>query len=120
MRRRRQDAHRELYSGLIRLHILYHACQEPIFGLAMIWELERHGYCLSPGTMYPLLHGLERRGLLRSKRGRIPNARRMYRATPAGRAALRVAKDKVQELFSELFDDVILAAHAASSKRKVS
>jgi len=97
---------RELYSGLIRLHVLHHACQEPIFGLGMIEELARHGYRLSPGTLYPLLDGLEKKGLLRSSRqlaeGRF---RRVYRATPAGRKALHTAKNRVKELFGELFED---------------
>ena len=52
---------RELLSGLIRIHILYHACKELIFGLGMIEELQRHGYKLSAGTLYPMLHGLEMR-----------------------------------------------------------
>jgi PadR family transcriptional regulator len=96
---------RELYSGLIRLHVLYHACHQPIFGLGMMEELARHGYRMSPGTLYPLLAGLERKGLLRSSRqfaeGRF---RRVYRATPAGRQALEAAKQRVQELFGELFE----------------
>lgn len=97
---------KELYSGLVRLHILYHAAREPIFGLGIIEELARHGYKLSAGTLYPLLHGLERKGYLRSserRNGRI--ARRMYRATPAGRRALEAAKGKVRELFGELFEE---------------
>ena len=49
---------RDLY--LIRLHILHHAVEGPIFGLGMAEELARHGYRISPGTIYPLLHGLER------------------------------------------------------------
>ncbi len=57
---------RDLYSGLIRLHVLHHAVEEPIFGLGMIEELARHGYRISPGTLYPLLHGLEKKGYLRS------------------------------------------------------
>jgi DNA-binding PadR family transcriptional regulator len=114
-----KSGHRELYSGLIRLHVLYHASQEPIFGLEMIEELGRHGYSLSPGTMYPLLHGLEKKGLLRSVRtGRQPNSRLVYRATAAGRAALAVAKNKVRELFSELFEDVLNAAAKRSDKRR--
>jgi PadR family transcriptional regulator PadR len=97
---------RELYSGLIRLHVLHHACEEPIFGLWMIEELARHGYRLSPGTLYPLLNGMERKGLLRSSRELVHGKfRRMYRATPAGRAALRTAKKRVQELFGELFEE---------------
>lgn len=97
--------HQELYSGLIRLHILHHASHEAIFGLAMIEELRRHGYRLSAGTLYPLLHNMERKGLLRSsevKQGKI--ARRFYKATPAGRRALRAAKARVRELFGELFE----------------
>ena len=97
---------KDLYSGLIRLHILYHACKEPIFGLEMIEELARHGYRLSPGTAYPLLHGLERKGYLRSEEQREGRrVRRVYRATPAGRKALAAAKVKVRELFGELFED---------------
>lgn len=86
----------------------------------MIQELARHGYKLSPGTMYPLLHGLERRGLLRSVQEARPSARRVYRATAEGRAALRTAKEQVQELFSELFEEVMHAARAVSSKRRPS
>ena len=95
----------ELYSGLIRLHILHHASEDGVFGLGMIEELGRHGYKLSPGTLYPLLHRLERKGLLRSRQetaaGRI---RRVYRATAAGREALQTAREKVWELFGELFE----------------
>ncbi|NGE67142.1 PadR family transcriptional regulator, partial [Escherichia coli] len=45
---------RDLYAGLIRLHVLHHASHEAVYGLAMIEELSRHGYKLSPGTLYPL------------------------------------------------------------------
>ncbi|HVP52108.1 MAG TPA: PadR family transcriptional regulator [Terriglobales bacterium] len=102
----KSGSHPELYSGLVRLHILHHASQEEIFGLSIIEELSRHGYRLSPGTLYPLLHGLEERGLLRSRKhavaGRI---RRFYRATTAGERALLEARDKVRELFGELFEE---------------
>jgi PadR family transcriptional regulator PadR len=97
---------RELYSGLIRLHVLHHACYQSFFGLWMIEELACHGYRLSPGTLYPLLAAMERKGLLRSSRERVNGKiRRMYRATPAGRAALRAAKKRVQELFGETFEE---------------
>jgi DNA-binding PadR family transcriptional regulator len=97
--------HQDLYSGLIRLHILHHACESEFFGFWMIEELARHGYRLSPGTMYPLLHNLEGRGLLVSrKKQEGKRYRRLYRATPAGRKALETAKKKVLELFGELFD----------------
>jgi DNA-binding PadR family transcriptional regulator len=97
--------HQDLFSGLIRLHILHHACAKPVYGLWIIEELGRHGYRLSPGTLYPLLHTLEKRGLLRSKAQRAGGRlRRLYRATPRGRQTLRGARQKVLELFGELFE----------------
>ncbi|VDB02117.1 hypothetical protein BANRA_05451 [Klebsiella pneumoniae] len=50
---------KDLYGGLIRLHILHHAAEEPVFGL-IIEELRRHGYEMSAGTVYPMLHGPEK------------------------------------------------------------
>jgi len=98
--------HRDLYSGLIRLHILHHAVKEPIFGFGIIEELSRHGYKLSAGTIYPILHNMERNGYLRSRiemDGR--RRRRLYAATAPGKKALEDAKKKVQELFGEMFED---------------
>lgn len=97
---------RQLYSGLIRLHILHHAAKEGIFGLGMIEKLARHGYKLSPGTLYPVLHGLEEGGLLRSEGHNLGGKiRRVYRATPAGQRVLKAAKEKVRELFGDLFEE---------------
>lgn len=96
---------RELYSGLIRLHVLHHAVEEPIFGLGMLEELRRHGYRISPGTLYPLLHGLEKKGYLRATERRSGKSlRKVYRATPIGKKALAAAKIKVRELFRELIE----------------
>jgi PadR family transcriptional regulator, regulatory protein PadR len=97
---------RDLYSGLIRLHLLHHAAEQPIFGLGMIEELGRHGYQISPGSLYPLLHGLERKGYLKASEVRNGKSlRKVYRATPLGRKALASAKEKVRELFRELIED---------------
>ena len=99
------ESYQDLYSGLVRLHILHHACEGEFFGLAMIEELRRHGYRLSPGTLYPLLHGMEAKGLLRSHVARDGRTqRRLYVATRDGRKALRVAKARVRELFGEMFE----------------
>jgi PadR family transcriptional regulator, regulatory protein PadR len=96
---------KDLYSGLIRLHVLHHAVEEPIFGLGMIEELGRHGYRISPGTLYPLLYNLEKKGYLRSSEQLNGKSRRkVYRATPLGRKALAAAKSKVRELFHELIE----------------
>jgi DNA-binding PadR family transcriptional regulator len=97
---------KDLYGGLIRLHVLHHASQGPIFGLWIIEELREHGYRLSPGTLYPMLHAMATKGYLRStevRQGR--HTRRVYRITPLGRAALRAARKKVRELFGELFEE---------------
>jgi DNA-binding PadR family transcriptional regulator len=96
---------RDLYSGLIRLHVLHHAVEEPIFGLGMMEELARHGYRISPGSLYPLLHSLEKKGYLRSTQQRKGRSlRKVYRATPLGQRALKAAKLKVRELFRELME----------------
>ena len=105
-RKFRRDEYRALYSGLIRLHVLHHACEGPIFGLEMIEELSRHGYRIGPGTLYPILHELEAKAWLRSENElALGRFRRVYRATGSGRRALAAAKEKVSELFGELFEE---------------
>ena len=97
---------KEIFFGLIRIHVLLHAAQEPIFGLAMMEELAHHDYRIGPGTLYPLLHGMERAGLLKSVlvRGR-GGRRRVYKITAAGRKALAKARVKVDELHCELHEE---------------
>ena len=98
-----ENSDRDLYSGLMRLHILHHAVEAPIFGLGMLEELAHHGYRISPGTLYPLLHGLEQKGYLRSWEERNGRSRRLvFRATPKGKRALQAAKRKIRELFAEI------------------
>jgi DNA-binding PadR family transcriptional regulator len=99
-----KDHRRELFYGLIRIHVLVHASQGPIFGLAMMEELAHHGYRIGPGTLYPLLHGLERARLLKSSKDPDAGRRRIYRITAAGRRALARAKEKVDELHHELHE----------------
>jgi DNA-binding PadR family transcriptional regulator len=98
--------HQELLSGLIRLHVLHHAAEGDLYGHWMIEELAQHGYRLSPGTLYPMLHALERKGYLQSRTERAGRSqRRVYRATPYGIEALRTARGKVRELLSEILDE---------------
>lgn len=97
--------HQDVASGLIRLHILHHAVKGELYGHWMIEELARHGYRMSPGTLYPMLHALERKGYLKSRtKGIGRRARRLYRATRKGCGALAFAKDRVRELFGELIE----------------
>jgi DNA-binding PadR family transcriptional regulator len=97
--------YRDLCTGLIRLHVLHHAAEGPIFGLEMAEELARHGYRISLGTLYPLLHALERKGYVRSaEQRRGQSIRKVYRATPLGKKALKAMRAKVSELFGELHE----------------
>jgi PadR family transcriptional regulator, regulatory protein PadR len=69
----------------------------------MIEELARHSYKISPGTLYPMLHALERKGYLTSRTERAARSqRRIYRATPYGIDALRIARERVRELVREV------------------
>ena len=97
---------RDLFNGLIRIHVLAHALHEPIFGLAMMEELNHHGYSIGPGTLYPLLHGMERGGLLKSHYQNVDGRRRrVYSVTTSGRRALNNARTKVDELHHELHEE---------------
>lgn len=101
-----QSEQRVLLTGFVRLHILHHATEAPVVGHWMMQELGRHGYRLSAGTLYPMLHALERSGYLRAAAKRSGRrAWREYRATPAGRRALQAAKAKLRELFHELIEE---------------
>ena len=97
---------RSLFLGIIKIHILHHAAMEPVFGLWLIDELGRHGYSISPGTLYPIFHSLERDGLLRSYEEAVNGKiRKYYRTTGKGKSTLKEAKLKVQELFEEMMDE---------------
>jgi DNA-binding PadR family transcriptional regulator len=100
------DILKDLFLGFVRVHILYHASQEPVYGTWLIDELTEHGYKLSPGTLYPILHGLEEGKLLTSYEQVIDGkVRKYYKATAAGRKALKAAQQKVSELSEEILPE---------------
>jgi DNA-binding PadR family transcriptional regulator len=97
---------RHFFNGFIRLHVLYHAAKEPVYGAEITEELVRHGYRLSQGTLYPTLHLLEQLGYVRSDRKVVQGKqRRYYRVTPAGRRVLVEAQQKLMELVAEVIED---------------
>ena len=49
---------RDIFLAFVRVHVLHHATEGPIYGVEMIEELARHGYQIGPGTIYPTLHAL--------------------------------------------------------------
>ncbi len=97
--------YQDLLSGFVRVHILHHAAESEIYGQWIIDELARHGYRLSPGTVYPMLRAMEARGYLSSRkevRGGAGRPRRIYVATKAGHKALAVARGRLRELIGEV------------------
>ncbi|WP_026896106.1 PadR family transcriptional regulator [Clostridiisalibacter paucivorans] len=96
---------RRLFLGFIQIHILHHAKEEPFYGSWMIKELDEHGYDMSPGTLYPLLHMMESEGLL-EKEERVVSGRvrKYYKITNDGIGVLEKAKERAYELFHEIKD----------------
>ena len=94
---------RNIFLGFIRIHILHHASEGEIFGVEMMEELRRHGYLISSGTLYPILHSLEEDGYL-TRRDEVVSGkvRKYYRITEKGINALEDAKKKIQELTEEV------------------
>jgi len=107
---------RELVRGAIRLHVLHHAAIGAVNGAWMAAELARHGYTISPGTLYPTLHRMEAEGLLRSTRtvtgGR---SRREYVVTAKGRRALEDGRRTLRELAHEVLGEAPDTARPARS-----
>lgn len=94
---------RKLFLGFIELHILHHAKKSPFYGSWMIEELKEHGYDISPGTLYPILHTLCKEGLLavesKNVEGKI---RKYYSITKEGEEILNKATEKALELIKEI------------------
>ncbi|RLL44875.1 PadR family transcriptional regulator [Oceanobacillus piezotolerans] len=94
---------RKLFLGFIQIHILHHAKEHPIYGAWMHEELENHGYEISAGTLYPILHNMESDGLLkREDRNVNGKIRKYYTATSKGEEVLMQAREKAYELFKEI------------------
>ncbi len=94
---------RKLFLAFIQVHILHHAKKEPIYGSWMIEELNRHGYEISAGTLYPIFHNLEKDGLLTVEKSVVNGkVRKYYSITKKGIEVLKQAKNKISELKSEI------------------
>ncbi|HLQ96714.1 MAG TPA: PadR family transcriptional regulator, partial [Pseudogracilibacillus sp.] len=76
---------RKLFLGFIQIHILHHAKEEAIYGSWMLEELHEHGYEMSAGTLYPILHNMGRDQLLIREDVNINGKiRKYYRITERG------------------------------------
>lgn len=104
------DIYRDIFLSFVRVHLLHHAAEAPIYGLEMLQELARHGYDLSPGTLYPILHSLEKAGLLLSEKRTVQGkVRKYYRMTEEGCRALDLLRPKVRELVHEVLGEAVTA-----------
>ncbi len=93
---------REFLLTFWKIHILHHAGEDGVYGQWMLEELHRHGYRLSPGTLYPLLARMEARGWLRRSGDGAGKSRRVYRLTPKGRQVLTQLRKALDELYDEV------------------
>ena len=93
---------REFLLAFWKIHILHHADEQGIYGQWMLEELQRHGYHLSPGTLYPMLSRMAARGWLRSAEPKRSKAARIYRLTPRGQDVLNRIRESLDELYREV------------------
>ncbi len=98
---------REIDLAFIKLHILYHASKEEVYGVGLVEELGRHGYKLSFGTLYPTLAKMVRMGLLTFEARTVHHKqRKYYRITPKGLKELEKVKAKIRELYEEVIEEI--------------
>jgi DNA-binding PadR family transcriptional regulator len=77
---------RDMIQGLVRLRILRAAALSPVSGVELSHDLATAGHRVSPGTLYPLLHDMEKAGWVKSTGKTVKGKRRRYyRATKKGR-----------------------------------
>jgi PadR family transcriptional regulator len=113
------DIFRDIFLGFVRVHLLHHAADGPIYGLEMIQELARHGYEMSPGTLYPIFHSLEAAGYLTHERQAVNGkVRKYYRITPQGRELLTHLRPKIRELVDEVLEEAPASRDDAAPERR--
>jgi PadR family transcriptional regulator len=103
---------REFLLAFWKIHVLHHAPADGVYGHWMLDELRRHGYQLSPGTLYPMLSRMEARGWLRATQRGMPKGRRVYRVTSRGREVLEQLRESLDERYRE-----VAASRVARARR---
>jgi PadR family transcriptional regulator PadR len=98
----RDPIEREFLLAFWKIHILHHADEQGVYGQWMLEELRHHGYRLSPGTLYPMLARMARRGWLRAADPTRAKAPRVYRLTPRGHEVLNEIQHALHELYREV------------------
>ena len=100
-----KQIHKSFWQGMVKLVILHQASSRPIYGGKLSKYLREQGYEVSPGSLYPMLHSLERGSYLRSHiRLYKGHARKYYEATPMGQSCL----NELRQQFNGIVREVIL------------
>jgi PadR family transcriptional regulator, regulatory protein PadR len=95
---------REFIRGFTKLYALWRGSQKDAYGMAIMREMRKVGFELSPGTLYPTLATLEREGDIVWRRqvvaGRV---RKTYRLTAKGKKELGEVKERLRVLVRLVF-----------------
>ena len=87
---------------------------EEMYGYQIIEELERRSesvFRLKEGTLYPLLHSMEKEGLVTGREGQSPagRTRRYYRITSSGRRELE-ERERAWHVYASAVSAVLAGA----------
>ena len=112
---------REILLAFWKVHILHHADEQPVYGQWVLHELRRHGFDVSPGTLYPLLARMVRHGWLRpvGRGAGSSKARRSYVLTRDGAKTLGRLREQVAELYREVILEAREQPGRGGSRSKV-
>jgi PadR family transcriptional regulator PadR len=98
------------WQGILRFFVLHQAAQSPVYGGRLKKQLQDWDYDISPGSLYPMLHALEKAMLLKSRvkifKGR---ARKYYDITDEGRALLAEVQEKLAEVLTRMLSPALSA-----------
>jgi PadR family transcriptional regulator PadR len=101
----KNQLYQSIWQGMVKLFILHQAGEAPVYGVKLKKSLRDRGYDISPGSLYPLLHTMERADLLHCHlkvfKGRV---RKYYNITPQGESCLQ----ELRQAFTGVAREIIL------------
>jgi PadR family transcriptional regulator, regulatory protein PadR len=95
---------RDFLRGFVKIYTLWRAGQQEVYGSQIAEEMKPLGFELSPGTLYPALHGLLRERDVTVRERIVDGKRRKcYRVTAKGRRELAELQDRLAVLMRKVF-----------------
>jgi len=114
----KREIMQSFWQGILKVFILHQAGQAPIYGGRLKKLLQEQGYNLSPGSLYPLLHTLEKVSLLHSRvkifKGR---ALKYYDITEEGRALLVELQNDLAAIMATVLSGQPVSVNRNSSRK---